>query len=293
MKLVRDCYVYSGLVKGVQVHGAVSASQLPATSAWLIKAFTETSLVHSVLSLTGYLKSTASNYHEKMEDAYTFLSKWSWAGKMLQILWFQLYGILKERREKGWKTQITAAGLGEVGMGSWNIEIQRLSLGHTSPYIFQQAERTGPRMNSHRNSGARMMMCKWGNGYWNRRTTPELGSLWGKEGQKMSENLCTFQLCCGSETVLKMSIPFSKIPNMLYSFHTNIQAPHYTYIRVFIWTKRVQLWFSTWDMYNIYCLDDHYQMKLLALCWLCILFFILHSPKLMWRPHTVFIWNPY
>lgn len=71
MKLVRDCYVYSGLVKGVQVHGAVSASQLPATPAWLIKASTETSLVHPVLSLTGYLKSTASNYHEKMEDAYT------------------------------------------------------------------------------------------------------------------------------------------------------------------------------------------------------------------------------
>ena len=81
----------------------------------------------------------------------------------------------------------------------------------------------------------------------------------------MSENLCTFQLCCGSEAVLKMSIPFSKTPNMLYSFHPNIQAPHYTYMCVFIWTKHVQMWFSTWDMYNIYCLDHHYQMKLLAL----------------------------
>lgn len=92
-------------------------------------------------------------------------------------------------------------------------------------------------------------------------------------GRRCVKNLCIFQLCCGSETVLKMSIPFSKTPNMLYNFHTNIQAPYYTYIRVFIWTKHVQMWFSTWDMYIIYCLDDHYEMKSLALCWLCILFF--------------------
>lgn len=137
--------------------------------------------------------------------------KLSWknaTNSMIPIIWY----FERERRERGDGKQIRAAGLGEVGMGSWNIEIQRLSLGHcegghTSSYIFQQAEHTGPRMNSHRNGGAWIMMCKWGNGYCNRRTTPELGVLnsWEASGESRGrrcvKNLCTFQLCCGSETV--------------------------------------------------------------------------------------------
>lgn len=168
-KLVRDCYVYSGGVKRVQVCGAVSASQLPATAAWLIKAFTETSLVHSVLPLTGYLKRTASNYHEKMEDTYALLNKWSWAGK----------------NATNSVIPISAAGFGEGGMGSWDIEIQRLSLGryeggHTSLGHCEGGHTSTSRMyrmNSHRNHGPWVMMCEWGNASCNKRTTLELGAV--------------------------------------------------------------------------------------------------------------------